>query len=240
LLTNYQEEDMSLILTYQEAFPVYNLDSFTTHVELVSSVTPSMLVVPANTTMEATVLLHTSAYVPQLYRSKVTVIAKSFITNITQAMVRREVSFFFTVLKAGSSLSSHDIHQPACAPLTMCAGAEDCPLGPQEGCEDQSWVARFLVSDMGSGLDYPSSKWPSEAIINKRGFILGSTEEHTVGVSTSCCYPGVRLEVRDLAGNTRLCEVGEVMAAGERLRYELGILFALSLWCLRQCDETRI
>ena len=71
-------------------------------------------------------------------------------------------------------------------------------------------------------------------------FILGSTEEHTVGVSTSCCYPGVRLEVRDLAGNTRLCEVGEVMAAGERLRSELGILFALSLWCLRQCDETRI
>ena len=70
--------------------------------------------------------------------------------------------------------------------------------------------------------------------------ILGSTEEHTVGVSTSCCYPGVRLEVRDLAGNTRLCEVGEVMAAGERLRSELGILFALSLWCLRQCDETRI
>lgn len=233
MLTNYQDEDISLIITYQEAFPVYNLTSYTTHVELVSSVTPSLLMVPANTTMEATVLLHTSAYVPQLYRSKVTVIAKNFITNITQALVRREVSFYFTVLKSGSSLAAHDTHQPTCSPLTMCTGDENCPLGPEESCEDQSWVARFLVEDSGSGLAYPVSKWPSEATINKTGFILGSTEEHTVSVTTSCCYSGLRLEVRDLAGNTVLCEVGEVVAAAGSLRSELGILLSLCFWGLR-------
>ena len=42
-ISNYQDEELTLMFSFQEAFPVYNLNSFTTHVELVRSVEPAQV-----------------------------------------------------------------------------------------------------------------------------------------------------------------------------------------------------
>lgn len=223
-ITNYQDEELSLMFSFQEAFPVYNLNSFTTHVELVRSVEPSLIVLPVNGSSQATVNLHISDYVPLLYRSKVTVIAKSFMTNITQTMVKRKVSFYFTVVGSGSSLAKYDTTPPTCTPAQMCKISDVCTDTSEDSCDLYSWVSSFQISDKGAGLAYPQAVWPTGVVVNKEGFVLGSTDQHTVEVTTSCCYPGVSLEVRDLAGNTVLCEMGEVMASADNAGLDLLIL----------------
>ena len=87
----------------------------------------------ANESSQARVNLHISHYVPLLYRSKVTVIAKRIITNQTQTMVRREVSFYFTVVGMDNSLANYDAVPPTCANTKICL-SEMCPdIGEGEG-----------------------------------------------------------------------------------------------------------
>ena len=60
-------------------------------------------------------------------------------------------------------------------------------------------------------------------------FILGSTDTHTVQVITSCCYAGISVQVKDLAGNTMVCEIGEVMASADKLGSEHLLLVMMIL-----------
>ena len=77
-------------------------------------------------------MLHVSHYVPQYYRSKVTVIAKTQLSNITEVVMRSEVSFFFTVVGTEDSMNKLDSLPPTCEPL-ICSIPQECS---QENDED--------------------------------------------------------------------------------------------------------
>jgi len=194
-------------------------------VELVKSVEPSQVMLAANASSKALVHLTISHYVPSLYRSKVTVIAKRIFTNITQSKLRREVSFYFTVVGVDTSLANYDSLAPTCtrSQTNKCQFSKLCPDRGTDNCDLSSWVSTFHVSDGGSGLGYPVMVWPGGAQWSSgQRFILGTTAPQTVHVRTSCCHPGFSMKAKDLAGNSVLCEVGEVLNTSTRL--DVGIL----------------
>jgi len=230
-ITNYQDEQLLLMFSFQEAFPVYNLNTFTTHVELVRAVEPEQLMISVNESSKVFVNLHISNYVPLLYRSKVTVIAKRIITNITQTVIRREASFHFTVVELGRSLAPYDVVSPACRGGSTCHMSEVCTDVESDSCDLYTWVSTFEVFDAGSGLAYPKPVWPREASVIKQGFVLGTTEPHQVRVMTSCCYPGVSIQTRDLSGNSLVCQVGEVQATATQWSSSF-VLISFILLCI--------
>ena len=40
--------------------------------------------------------------------------------------------------------------------------------------------------------------------------VIGSSESQIIKVRASCCEPGARIEVKDLAGNINTCQIGQV------------------------------
>ena len=88
-------------------------------------------------------------------------------------------------------------------------------------CSQTYWVSRFRLSDLGSGLAFPSTE---HGLVNREGFILGSTDTQTIEVLANCCYEGVGLKVMDLAGNIETCQVGDVTAGKKKMKIKLMLM----------------
>jgi len=235
LIRNDDEDPVSLLVSFTETFPVYNLNTFTTHVELVRDISARKVYLPSNETREVLVNFHISHYVPPRFRSKVTVIAKELFSNQGRAgntRLRGEVSFFFTVVGQHEVLTNYDSVPPSCLGMDRCPDYGECSQLTGDSCDLGTWTSQFLVQDGGAGLGWQIPVWPSQAELLEGipyQVCLGTNEKQVVTVQSSCCYPGISLQVADLAGNLATCDLGEVPSQKGPRVGALSALFIISL-----------
>ena len=91
-----------------------------------------------------------------------------------------------------------------------------------QGWGTQSWSGLGGRSGAVARGELPCVKMIASLTVFHLRFILGTTAPQTVHVRTSCCHPGFSMKAKDLAGNSVLCEVGEVLNTSTRL--DVGIL----------------
>ena len=85
-ITNYEDDDVTLLILYDEDFPTRDLlsdDHKHKHVELVKNILPDRVKILTNETIYVHVNFYIPDYVPMFYRSKVTVSVKKLFTNIS-------------------------------------------------------------------------------------------------------------------------------------------------------------
>jgi len=139
-LSNIGSLRSHLLISHQEAFPVHSLHTPATHVELVSGIQPAEVELAAQSSVTVHILITVSSYVPPLYRSKVTVSARPLVSNQTEEDHHRrhaDVSFYFTVVHPGATLTDYDLTPPTCNLLCI----DQCRPGDCQG-----WTARVKNS----------------------------------------------------------------------------------------------
>ena len=125
-----------------------------------------------------------------------------------------ETSFFFTV--SDLPLEDLDPLAPACERRILCSDKKNCRKTSHDdddvsSCARQSWHSRLFVSDNLTGLRQIEVSSPGSRILQLsplNPLVLGSSRTFEVTVETECCYDGVELSLRDVAGNTRKCVAG--------------------------------
>jgi len=200
-----------LLFSHQEAFPAHNLDTSGIHVELVAGIQPAEVEVAAQSSSTVHILITVSSYVPPLYRSKVTVSARPLVSNETEEDFyppHADLSFYFTVVDPGASLSDYDLTPPTCSLLCM----DECRPGDCQG-----WTARVRLYDGSTGLGWTNLVWPQEEnllVRREADWPFGTNQPSVLSIQAPCCHEGVLLEQSDLAGQTMKCRIGEVPTMG--------------------------
>jgi len=212
-LSNIGSLRSHLLISHQEAFPVHSLHTPATHVELVSGIQPAEVELAAQSSVTVHILITVSSYVPPLYRSKVTVSARPLVSNQTEEDHHRrhaDVSFYFTVVHPGATLTDYDLTPPTCNLLCI----DQCRPGDCQG-----WTARVRLHDGSTGLGWTRLVWPENeenllTVRRESDWPFGINQPSILSIQAPCCQEGVLLEQSDIAGRTVMCKLGEVASMG--------------------------
>ena len=138
----------------------------------------------------------------------------NFGLNLVFSRSFAETSFFFTV----SDLPLEDLDPlvPACERRILCSDKKSCRKVTNSNddvtsCARQSWHSRLFVSDNLTGLRQIEVSSPGSRIVHLsplNPLVVGSSRTFEVTVETECCYDGVELSLRDVAGNVKKCVAG--------------------------------
>ncbi len=118
-----------------------------------------------------------------------------------------ETSFYFTV--NDFPLTELDSYRPECEKKILCKDKKNC--GKSLDCQKHVWHSELFVSDNLTGLRDVEVSSAGSRVIKLSGhspLVVGSSRTFRVIVETECCYDGVELSVRDVAGNEKKCVAG--------------------------------
>ena len=119
-----------------------------------------------------------------------------------------ETSFYFTV--SDFPLSELDSFRPECENKILCKDKKNCENNHLD-CQKHVWHSELFVSDNLTGLRDVEVSSAGSRVVKLSGqspLVVGSSRTFRVIVETDCCYDGVELSVRDVAGNEKKCVAG--------------------------------
>ena len=120
------------------------------------------------------------------------------------------MSFYFSV--SDVPLSQLDPIKPHCEKKTLCKDKKVCPKKKNLlDCSNYVWHSELFISDNLTGLRDVEVSSAGSRIAQTTGpspWVIGSSRTYCILVETECCYDGVELSVRDVAGNLNKCIAG--------------------------------